>query len=343
MTLATSAKRVGLALLSTALVLLGTELYLRRFQPVYFLDPNAPVGAEMPLVHQRSGLPGLTYELKPGVVSELDGIPVQINSRGMRDDEPLPDDTPGLYRVAVLGDSIAFGWKVAHEQCFSEVLEQALRAAAGGARPCEVLNFAVTGYSTRDEVNLFQSRVAAFRPDLVIVAYCMNDPVSGIDQPLPRYFAPKKWYHRSHLFRFVAKRFHERRVRRLGGSDYYRYVHAPEGPEWPTVVAAFGALEERAGALGIPVLVAIFPWVREPAWEEYPYPGLHEQVAREAAAHGFRVLDLLPAFRAHAPFDVVFSPTDPHPTALGHRIAGEELARVLLPLPEPPASAPGGG
>lgn len=335
-------KKVGLALVSALLVLVAAELYLRWFQPVYFLDPNVPVGEDMPLVHQRSSVPGLTYELKPGVVSQLDGIPVEISSHGMRDDEPLPDDAPGLYRVAVLGDSIGFGWKVAHADCFSEVLERALRAARSD-QPTEVLNFSVTGYSTKDEVNLFAARVAAYRPDLLIVAYCMNDPVSGIDQPLPRYFAEKKWYHRSHLFRFVAKRFHERRVRLLGGSDYYRYVHNPKGPEWPTVVAAYGELQRRTAELGIPVLVVIFPWVREPTWEEYPYRALHEQVAREASSHGFQVLDLLPAFSAHPPFDVVFGPKDPHPTALGHRLAGEELARVLLPTLGASDADPGGG
>lgn len=325
------AKRIALSLASAAAVLVAAELFLRRCRPVYFLDPEAPVGDGVPLVHRSSQVPGLAYELVPGATSELDGVSVRINSRGMRDAEPLPDDAPGLYRVAVLGDSIAFGWRVEQEQCFSDVLERELRERACASRPCEVLNFATTGYSTRDEVDLFLGRVDGYDPDLLILAYCMNDPARDVHQPLPRYFGDKPWYVRSHLVRMLLKSVHERRLERYGGSDYYRYAHATDGPEWPRVVAAFDDLRVRTEARGIPVLVVIFPWVREASWEQYPYADLHEQVAAEARAHGFRVLDLLSAFRAHPPADVVFGSSDPHPTALGHAVAAEEIARLLVP------------
>lgn len=329
--------------LATFLLMVGgAELYLRSCSPVHFGEPLASVGP-WPLIHRRSSVPGLTYELEPGAYAEVGSLAVRTNSLGMRDREPLAEDTPGLCRIAVLGDSIAFGLGVAQEDAFCDQLERALETAPGIARRCDVLNFAVSGYSTQDEVDLFVHRVLPLRPDLVVVAYCLNDPASGEDQALPRYFKSESFWQRSHLARLVARRIHRARVRSLGGGNYYRFLHSPEGPEWPTVVNAFERLRRETERMEIPVLVVIFPWALHERWEDYPYAALHDQVARTAEEHGFQALDLLPAFQAHAPFEVEFSAQDPHPTALGHAVAAREAARVvgaLLGELAPRASSP---
>ena len=205
---------------------------------------------------------------------------------------------------------------------------------AGAALTYEVLNFSVSGYSTRDEAALLAGRVLDFEPDLVLVAYCLNDPEAGLTQPLSRRFAPRPLWHTSHLLRLIAKRRHEHLVETLGDGDLYRSMHAPEGSEWPDVLEAFERIRDDTQAHGIGVLVVVFPWPRLASWEEYPYRDVHEQVARAAEANGFEVLDLLAAFSRHDPNDVVFSMKDPHPTALGHRVAAtaiEEWLRAYLP------------
>ena len=326
--------KIVVALGVVATCVAGAEVAMRIFAPVSFMRPAKAVGAEWPMAHRVSDLPGLAYELIPGVGVQIDDYFVQMNSDGMRGPEAHPADTPGLARVAVLGDSIAFGWKVEIESCVTEVLAARLAVAAPD-RTVDVLNFGVAGYSTTDEVAQFEHRVLAFDPDVVVIAYCMNDPVTTPQQPLPRYFYDVPVWQYSHVLRAIARTRHVDRIQRYGGGDYYRYLHAEDGPEWPTVLAAFDRLAELTRPRGIPVVVAIFPWPREERWEDYPYAALHDQVAAAAAARGFVALDLLDAFRAHAPREVVFSATDPHPTVLGHDVASAELARVVLPLLPP--------
>ena len=81
-----------------------------------------------------------------------------------------------MRRVAVLGDSIAFGYWVSDEQGFARQLEELLGATVGanGDR-IEVLNFGVPGYNLEQEIEALRSKALAYSPDLVIVLFCLND------------------------------------------------------------------------------------------------------------------------------------------------------------------------
>ncbi len=326
--------KIGLALGVLLACVVLAELWLRFQSPVEFMRPlssSGAVGSEWPKAHRASALEDLAYELVPGAVVELDGSHVTVNSDGMRGAERLPDDTPGLVRIAVLGDSIGFGWRVESDESVGGRLASRLSADFPGLA-FDVLNCGVAGYSTKDEIALFEHRVLALEPDIVVVAYCLNDPITTPQQPLPRFFYDVPLWQHSHLLRAIAKRRHDAYVRDYGGGDYYRYLHNPDGPEWPTVVAGFARLAALTSARGIPVAVAIFPWPREETWADYPYADLHAHVAELARTSGFVPVDLLDAFRARPPLDVVFGRTDPHPTAVGHDIASAELERALVPL-----------
>jgi lysophospholipase L1-like esterase len=238
-------------------------------------------------------------------------------------------------RIAALGDSITFGWRVPIEECFTERLERSLNTAQSegdGTSVFDVLNFGVSGYSTSDEVTLFEERVVAYAPDLVILGYCFNDPSVVPMQPLPRYFAEVPLWHRSHLFRLAWRTHYRRQVDTRGEGNFYRYLHAPDGPAWATVVDAFGRLRDAAADLATPVLVVIFPNPETARWEGYPYEAIHAQIAAAAAEQGFHVVDLLEVYRQHDPFTVIFSPTDRHPTSLGHALAARELHEPVLDL-----------
>ena len=311
---------------------LAAEVFLRFARPVDYRNPQPrrPGDAWRELLHRPSAVPGLDYELAPNREQVSHGALIRTNGHGMRDDEPRPSDTPGLFRVAAVGDSFTFGWGVPVEHAYPEVLERLLSSdPLLRGRPAEVLNLAVSGYSTVHEVRVVEHKALAFEPDVILVGYFLNDPETDAVQPLSSYFARTAWWQRSHLLRLVAQAANRRAVARLGGGDYYRYVHS-EPRKWSSVLDGFRDLarlarDDATGPTGIPVIVLIFPESRFADWQSYRYRDLHRQVSDAARAAGLQVIDLLGAFSAYPPKRMRIAPSDPHPSPLAHAIAAQAI------------------
>ncbi|HUR27058.1 MAG TPA: GDSL-type esterase/lipase family protein [Planctomycetota bacterium] len=329
----TIATRLLLTLACACVVLGSIEAWLTFISPVKFMRIEAPEanarGGWYGLIHQPSSVPGLAYELVPGLDRDVAGVRVATNSLGMRDEEPLPRSTPGLFRILALGDSVAFGFRVPVESGFCTVLEQRLATGAQESRRFEVLDTGVSGYSSRDEAAALDGKWLALEPDLILLCYCLNDPEIEPRQPLQRHFAPTRWWQHSSTLRFLVNRWEGRKQRTLGGGDYWRYLHAPTEPSWKSVQSAFARIASRAQERKIPVVLAIFPMFGPAAWKDYPYREQHAQVAAEGARNGFVVLDLLPRFEQEEPQSLLIALDDSHPNAKGHAIAAEELAKIL--------------
>ncbi len=89
-------------------------------------------------------------------------VAVQINSKGMRDDEYETAKPSGTYRIAVMGDSFTWGYGVEAQETFSQRLESSLKNT-------QVLNFGCSGYGQDQELLLLKRQVLQYEPDLVIV------------------------------------------------------------------------------------------------------------------------------------------------------------------------------
>ena len=326
-----------LALSCAALVAVaaGLELYLRCFATVGFLAPvdDAPRagGGWDGRVHVPSTSPGLSYEVGLNLDLEARGMRIRTNSLGLRCAEPLPRDTPGLYRVAVVGDSMAFGFGVQQGEDFPAVLGRELaEGSASGGRRFEVLNFGVGGYSTLDEVAVLRAKALPLQPDLVLLAYCLNDPETAPLQPLQARFAPVAWWRHSDALRWLASKRQGRRIAHYGGGNYWRCLHNPEGPFWPAVAGALDEMRNLCRERGVPVLFAILPMLAPPRpWSEYPYRDIHAFLAAEARARGFEVLDLAEALSVRDPAELIVGPDDGHLNAEGNRLVARALAARL--------------
>lgn len=108
-------------------------------------------------------------------------IPEVINAWGYRDerdwDPPRTDaegravNDPGLFRVAVLGNSMTYGTSVAVEDTWPRELEALLDAELerrADARDALVMNFAVQGYTFEQMARVYDDQIRAWRPDLLI-------------------------------------------------------------------------------------------------------------------------------------------------------------------------------
>ena len=94
---------------------------------------------------------------------------VRINSFGLRGPEIRRRPAPGVKRILVLGDSFAFGPGLDYVHTFSTNLGRNL------GRGYEVVNMGVFGYSTDQELLLFEDLGAKLHPTLVLLLMCDND------------------------------------------------------------------------------------------------------------------------------------------------------------------------
>lgn len=133
-----------------------------------------------------------------------------ISPQGLRDRAFAIPKPPGTRRVLVLGDSVAYGVDVEPAQTFPKVLERLLHAPG---RPVEVVNSGVLGYTPYNEAEYYRARGREFQPDVVVVAFCMNDVVdpelhwSGTRREVPRVppeAIPNRAYHDGHVARILG-------------------------------------------------------------------------------------------------------------------------------------------
>ncbi|NMC64243.1 MAG: SGNH/GDSL hydrolase family protein [SAR324 cluster bacterium] len=117
----------------------------------------------------------IIYVLKPHLDVKFMRAKVRTNSFGMRGPEYPLEKGIDTYRIVLLGDSFAFGWGVEENESFASVLEKNLNHIFMGHPKIEVLNLAVPGYSTFQEVMLFMEKGLCFSPDAVLLYFVEND------------------------------------------------------------------------------------------------------------------------------------------------------------------------
>ena len=164
--------KISVPALSVLTALCLAEVAFRLLVGLNLVD--YPRYDESKILHRFADNPRLVYELKPSFTGRMiESVSVRTNSLGMRDREYTLVKPPGVTRIAVVGDSVAFGGDMEVEQVFTEVLEAELNRAAPGKY--EVLNYAVAGYNSEQEEIVLREKVLPAAPDVVFLAYCLND------------------------------------------------------------------------------------------------------------------------------------------------------------------------
>jgi hypothetical protein len=154
----------------------------------------------------------------PGIEAQLDNqyestLPVRINREGMADRDYARAKPPGTIRIALLGDSVAASLYLEPEQKFERLWETALSARF--ARPVEVLNFAVDGFGTWEQLQLFHLRASNFQPDYVVLAFFWGNDVwnnerslgKGGPNPLKDEYPETSWYQKLRVAHRSANRW----------------------------------------------------------------------------------------------------------------------------------------
>lgn len=336
--------RILLAVLGIILGIVCAEFSVRLVEgnPLLPLLPPEPY-IDNAVLYQRSA--SRLYELRPGLDETVgrDQVRIRVNAAGFRDDVDYPlAKAPGTYRIVVLGDSFTFAGKVQLGETFPRLLGQLLDSS-DPSRQHQVLNLSVPGYNTEQEMLRLKEQGLRYDPDLVIVAFVLND-TSPMQQLVPAkpHFSPAlhAFLKRLDLVQFVYRKYKETdlRWRIRAFPEKFKQDELTEGTlGWGRVEASLEEMKRISSANGSQLLVVIWPILVD-LNGQYPHGSKHDLVARTCEHLGIPALDLLPTFTGLEASTLWANPQDHHPNARAHRLAAGAIfetltARRLLSVP----------
>jgi len=100
-------------------------------------------------------------------------VEMRYNARGFRGPLYPYERTPQTYRILILGDSYADGYSVEFDDLFTETMQERLKTKF--KKPVEVVNSAVGGYGTDQQLLYFLIDGQRYKPDLTILLFYAND------------------------------------------------------------------------------------------------------------------------------------------------------------------------
>ncbi len=355
--------RICTPLLLTLLVLVLVEIFLRVFDYNPLKHINEEAGREHIFLKQSSNK-YIRYELNPGYKGTIIRTEIRINSHGFRGRE-FDIDKKNKFRICVLGDSLAFGTVLKEEDLFPQKMEKYfLRDSI----PVEVLNLAVLGYDTLQEVKHFEQKGLKFSPDLVIVAYCLNDiGITPLEyKKIKKFVAMKRSLRIVQFLRLKLNRMSlinklKREMNSIKGYDHqFQELYQPvendpvidryvkeirqildkyKNPFWlrpytfPTRIGkirySFEELKRMSVENKFEVIVVIFPLLKK-FNQQYIYARAHDIIRHEAERNGFKVLDLTEPFDHFGFKKLTYDGV--HLNAAGHKLASRVLYKELKPI-----------
>jgi len=273
--------------------------------------------------------PDLGFAHAPNRSAFLMGVPVSINSEGMRDREFSLEKPPDVYRVMMLGDSTTFGWGVRQEDTAAKFLERKLNAALPpGFHRVEVINTGVGNYDTVQEVTYYETIGWKYHLDLVVLVFFINDP-----EPVP---VEKKGFliDRSYLIAFATNRIDG--VMRHAGvrpdwKTYYASLYDDNRPGFQACKKALVSLANSTRSHHAKLLVAILPELHQINGDSYPFRAAHQKIKDVMAAENVSVLELIDGLKDHGPEETLWvTALDDHPNAKANNLISDQLEQWIL-------------
>jgi lysophospholipase L1-like esterase len=323
----------GKIALISASVLVGLvigEIAVRQLPDAWLpqLAPRQARQIDITDLHRPSGNPLLYYELIPGVAG--------VNQAGYRGPEYTEAKPDGVKRIVGIGNSTAFGSGVGEGDTYLRRLEMLLNTSGG--EPVQVVNLAVAGYNTHQELEMLKTRGFDFDPDLIVLGYDHNDPdpiLGGGRPPIPDDYGRNGLH--SELLRLLMRTFYDRFSLRFSNrTDGY----ISGGDEWDSHVGALKEIARLSRERGIPLVIVIYDaWiVREDFEQSRHYRELHEPLRSLWREEGFHVLECYELFQSIMaergwqdiqPLWVSIEPRDGHPNAEGHELIAKAALEVI--------------
>lgn len=265
-----------------------------------------------------------------------------------RGPRPRPEKAPETFRVMFLGDSFTWGWGVDWDVTFAARLARWL-PQLDSERRFEVVNWSRPGWNSWREWLSVRDELAEWDPDLLILAYVLNDAEptaadeirqvrAALARRTPGGALSSFLYRRSRLTRRGFDAFENRRLRRELVA-YYHGLYEADG--WRRSKRALKLLRQATAALDVPMLLVLFPIFDSDLDDDYAYRDLHAQVAAAARELDIPYFDLLPTYEGIDGRELAAVPfVDPHPSPHAHWLAATAILERLLADGLLPATMP---
>ena len=264
------------------------------------------------------------------------GQPDSRNAYGFREREFDAAKVPGVYRIAVVGDSFTYGNGLPVGQRFTNVMQQSLPA------DYEVLNFGVPGHNTLDHVTTIRDTVLRLHPDFIVVQWFVNDVEGAGLVPRPTYLPllPFRDLNRQlsdmSAFYTLAGIWWTRWQANWTGTTYVDFLQTNYGDPHSE-----GARLDRDATLalfticrdhGLPLGIVLFPDSGYDLGADYPFASLHRRVMEACDGAGVTCVDLRPDFATVKDRSKLWvDALDHHPSARANTMAAARILATFSP------------
>ncbi len=330
--------------LSILIIFCSGEVMLRLFG--YYGEASLRISNAYPVDD-----PIINYRYKPGSVYSIGNIKYKINSNGLRDNNHHFQKANNVYRIMMLGDSVAEGYGVNFEETVGNQLEKMMNYRIM-SRKVEVVNIAMSGLNTYQEAHLLQTIGIKYAPDLIILCYVMNDAGESIrfkkNEKRKKYskinlvnlripISIKHTLKKSALIYFIKNKIDALLWQfNINDSDdpfnsiktdYFQSIYSDD-KKWHQVLEGFSTISQIAKELHSDIIMVIFPIMYN--FDNYDWANIHSRVRQSGEEQGFYVLDLLSEYSKYSVKSLRLERGDfIHPNKEGHQIAATELLKYI--------------
>lgn len=273
------------------------------------------------------------YENKPNIEYTESGNIYHINKDGLRSD--IDYDGKNKQRIALLGDSVAFGMKVNYTQTFGYILQHEM------LQRYEVINFGVSGYDTDAEITALKVKVLQYKPDVVVLNFVMNDiePSSvefHTDEKkeciLPIIKLKVSCEIKDAIRNIKAVDFFYSRIRNLfynKVNDYYTIAWSDDALYQSNILNPLNEFKSICTTNNIKCGVVIFPLLQFDSMT-YRWEPQEQKLITDLQKLGLSYISLRSAFQQHDASELGGTADDIlHPNAFGHAIAAAEIGKFI--------------
>ncbi len=263
----------------------------------------------------KSPDPQIGHEHIPLKSATLQNIAIKINSFGMRGPEP---DNSADHRIAIIGDSLAFGWGVPEQDSLRGQLAQKMPDTY------DVVNSGIGNMNILQAVHLWMKYQKRLPADIIIVL-ATSRATTQIATESPGWFIEN-----SQLAALTSTVIQQLSSGQLGKDKLvrgYRQQWTSESGQ-KTLDNAFSQLKQLADTNNAHVIIVSIPETHD--FNNYHFGFMQTITQEKAEAYDLTYINPLPLLQGPPTSSFWVSKNDIHLNQAGFDIISDEIKKVIL-------------